>query len=83
MKNGDKIGEKSGKNRGWLVMMLGVLFQGPGWISKKGILSMFNNNKNSRKKWKEIEIVYILHALLSGSISGSFAYMLKRKPHFV
>jgi len=34
MKNGNKIGEKSGKKGGWLVVMLGHCFQGPGHISK-------------------------------------------------
>jgi hypothetical protein len=33
VKNGNKIGGKSGKNRGWLMAMLRVLLQGPGCIS--------------------------------------------------
>jgi hypothetical protein len=34
VENGNKIGGKSGKNRGWLMTMLRVLLQGPGCISK-------------------------------------------------
>jgi hypothetical protein len=48
MKNGNKIGEKSGKNGGWLVMMLGVLFQGPRCNSKYGKCS-YAKMKNSYK----------------------------------
>jgi hypothetical protein len=36
MKNSNKIPEKSEKNKEWLVMMLGLLFQGPGCSSKYG-----------------------------------------------
>jgi hypothetical protein len=35
-KNINKIGNKSEKNRGWLITMLMVLLQGPGCISKYG-----------------------------------------------
>jgi hypothetical protein len=55
MKNGNKMGEKSGKNGGWLVMILGVLFQGPRCISKYGRCSyakMKNTDKIGEKSEK-------------------------------
>jgi hypothetical protein len=36
VKNGNKIGGKSGKNRGWLMTMVRVPLQGPGCICKYG-----------------------------------------------
>ena len=45
IKNSNKIGGKSEKNRGWLVTMLGVLFQGPGCISKYGKCGYAKNEK--------------------------------------
>jgi hypothetical protein len=48
-----KIRGKSNENRGWLVMMLGVLFQGPRWISNRGNLSVSNETQYSRKNGKK------------------------------
>jgi hypothetical protein len=48
IKNGDKIVEKSEKNIGWLVMLLGVLFQDPGYISIYGKYS-YAKMKNGDK----------------------------------
>jgi hypothetical protein len=60
MKNSNKMGEKSEKNRGWVVMTLGTIFrvqgvQGPGCISKCGkcgCAKMKNTNKIGKKSEK-------------------------------
>jgi hypothetical protein len=55
MKNSNKMGEKSGKNGGWLVMMLEVLFLDPRCISKYGggsYAKMKNTDKIEEKSEK-------------------------------
>jgi hypothetical protein len=65
--------------------MIGDVFRVQGRCPKKesqGFL-MKKIAEKSGKKSEKIEIIHFMHALFSGSMSGSSAYILKMKSHLL
>jgi hypothetical protein len=63
--------------------IFGYYFQGPGCISKHEKCG-YAKMKNSYKIAEKLEMVHTMYeGNLSGSMSGSFAYVFKRKSHLV
>jgi hypothetical protein len=54
-------------------------------MSKKGKPRVSNEKiaEKSGKKSQKIEIIHFMHALFSGSMSGSSGYILKMKSHLL